>query len=69
MLPATEQPGWEDGMSQAESRNGEKEAIKLLFKNSVKGQRGGAEPQDAELSLSCCVSPHLQPKSGSVASD
>lgn len=37
-------------MSRAESRNGEKEAIKLLFKNSAKGQRGGTEPQDAELS-------------------
>jgi len=31
-------------------RNREKEAIKLLLENSTKGQRGGAEPQDAELS-------------------
>lgn len=35
-------------MSRAKNR--EKEAIKLLIRNSTKGQRGGAEPQDAELS-------------------
>lgn len=33
-----------------EQRNREKEAIKLLFKNTIKGWRGGAEPRDTELS-------------------